>query len=169
MVLVKDPVCVDFIIQSQLLSSKEQIEISEFIWLSKEKNKKVAINQLFKVSDFEAVFESLRLSKTQTKSENHFLKVRDFGEHVKNNTTFINLKQSLKIGSLGHFALTAKKIFELQIHKLFLITKKKICEFAVNFYDLTLQTFTLPTKSTYFQCKVVQLRFFLFFRFFNTF
>ena len=39
-------------------------------------------NKLFKVSDFEAVFESLRLSKTGTKSENHFLKVRDFEEHL---------------------------------------------------------------------------------------
>ena len=42
--LVKEPAGVDFLIQSQPLSSKERTEISAFIKLSKEKNKIVANN-----------------------------------------------------------------------------------------------------------------------------
>ena len=40
--LIKEPNGVDFLIQSQPLSEKERIEISEFIKASKDKNKIVA-------------------------------------------------------------------------------------------------------------------------------
>ncbi len=39
--LVREPNGVDFLIQSQPLSEKERIEISDFIKASKEKNRKV--------------------------------------------------------------------------------------------------------------------------------